>query len=63
MISPASGSLPPRSRRSPSAEAAKHERLADRADGSVGRAYGYTGAAIAGVALLFVLVVALGGHD
>ena len=32
-------------------------------DGSVGRAYGYTGAAIAGVALLFVLVVALGGHD
>jgi hypothetical protein len=32
-------------------------------EGSVGRALGYTGAAIAGTTLLFLLAVAAGGHD
>lgn len=32
-------------------------------DASVGKAFGYTGAVIAGTALLFVLAVALGGRD
>ena len=32
-------------------------------EGSVGRAFGYTAAVIGGTALLFVLAVALGGHD
>lgn len=32
-------------------------------DGSVARAYGYTGVAVAAAALLFVLLATLGGHD
>lgn len=32
-------------------------------EASVGKAFGYTGAVIAGTALLFVLAVALGGRD